>query len=390
MKLFQTMPCRVKSYESALDGLNLTDKLLIAFNDVCNSGQGILMPAGYTDNVGSFIYIPLISKIFDLNINTSTFLFFTCYGILCILISLFGLFKLYNSKLSKIYGTSLIILLGLLFIIISDTYCFYGLTTLALITWWSKLFELKYEKYKNFILLFLITGFLIGFSHTVRGHSGTGILISIIILLIINVYFNREYKKLLSIFIIFIPILLINFQINKLKIESKNYLLENTEISSLKIDLNFHRAVWHNAYYNLGYLDDHSDKEVPLSTDGYSVKKAMEINPDIVLFSMEYEQLLKNEYLNFVKKYPLFFIKIIVSKLGVILMYIILFLNIGIYFLFKYKLSKFSAIFFGIGITFNSLFGILAEPDYTYLLGMFAFSSIYTIKILEDKYNYKV
>ena len=56
MKLFQTMPCRVKSYESALDGLNLTDKYLVAFNDICNSGNNIFMPAGYTD-CGSFIYI---------------------------------------------------------------------------------------------------------------------------------------------------------------------------------------------------------------------------------------------------------------------------------------------------------------------------------------------
>ena len=41
-------------------------------------------------------------------------------------------------------------------------------------------------------------------------------------------------------------------------------------------------------------------------------------------------------------------------------------------------------IFFGIGITFNSLFGILAEPDYTYLLGMFAYSSLLGTKLIED------
>ena len=30
--------------------------------------------------------------------------------------------------------------------------------------------------------------------------------------------------------------------------------------SSFAIDVNFNRALWHNAFYNLGYLDDHSDK----------------------------------------------------------------------------------------------------------------------------------
>ena len=387
MKFFQTMPCRVKAYQSALDGYNLTDKYLIAYNDVCNFAADILMPAGLSDYVGSYIYIPFLSSLFNITINQSTFLFFTCYGILCIFLSLFGLLKLYKSKLSKIYGTFSIIALGLLFIIISDTYCFYGLTTLALIPWWSKLLEFKYEKYKKFILLFFITGFLIGFSNTVRGHSGTGILLSITLLLVVNVYLSKEFRKLLSLIIIFVPILLINFQINNLKIEAKNYLLDNTNISSFAIDLNFNRALWHNAFYNLGYLDDHSDKNVPESTDFYSINTAKKINPEIVLFSEEYEKLLKNEFINFVKNNPLFFIKTISSKLGVIIMYIILFMNIGVYFLIKNKVKKGSFIFFILGIGFNSLFGILAEPDYTYLLGMFAFSSLFTVKILEDIKN---
>ena len=36
---------------------------------------------------------------------------------------------------------------------------------------------------------------------------------------------SKEFRKLLSLIIIFVPILLINFQINNLKIEAKNYLL---------------------------------------------------------------------------------------------------------------------------------------------------------------------
>ena len=35
MKPFQTMPCRVKSYEAALNGYEKTDTYLIAYNDIC-------------------------------------------------------------------------------------------------------------------------------------------------------------------------------------------------------------------------------------------------------------------------------------------------------------------------------------------------------------------
>ena len=36
-QLFQTMPCRVSGYQAALDGLNISETYLVAFNDICNS-----------------------------------------------------------------------------------------------------------------------------------------------------------------------------------------------------------------------------------------------------------------------------------------------------------------------------------------------------------------
>ena len=105
MKPFQTMPCRVKSYEAALNGYEKTDTYLIAYNDICNGGENILTPAGYTDYVGSFLYIPFFSDLMNIDIDTITILFYSLYGILCILISVIGLFKFYNTKPALIHGT---------------------------------------------------------------------------------------------------------------------------------------------------------------------------------------------------------------------------------------------------------------------------------------------
>jgi len=81
-QLFQTMPCRVKGYEAASEGFDITDTYLIAFNDICNNGANILSPAGYSDYVGSYIYIPFLSKLFDLTIeNTTIFFFFHSMGL---------------------------------------------------------------------------------------------------------------------------------------------------------------------------------------------------------------------------------------------------------------------------------------------------------------------
>ena len=384
MKPFQTMPCRVKSYEATLNGYEKTDTYLIAYNDICNGGENILTPAGYTDYVGSFLYIPFFSDLMNIDIDTITILFYSLYGILCILISVIGLFKFYNTKPALIHGTISILGVGTICILISDTYSFYGLTSLALITWWSKI-QIIAQNHRKFFIFIILTGFLIGFSNTVRGNSGTDVLISIICILTFNSFVNRNFSKLYIIILILLPVIIINFQISILKNKSKNYLETNTEVNKSH-DLNFVRAIWHNAYYGLGYLSI-NNKDVPEPSDVYSTKKAIEIKSDVIIYSKEYENILMNEYFNFVKKYPFLYLKIILSKTGVVIFYFLIFFNIGIYYLLKNKIKSETLIFFGTGVMINSLFGIAAEPDYTYLLGLFAYSSLLGTKLIEDKYS---
>ena len=116
-------------------------------------------------------------------------------------------------------------------------------------------------------------------------------------------------------------------------------------------------------------------------------KQLMSINPDVILHSKEYEMILKKEYFKFIKNEPLLYLKIIASKFGVILFYSILIINIGFIYIKKNKFNLNTNTFFLTGILFNSLLGIMAEPNYTYLLGLFAFCAMYTTKLIEDSYQ---
>ena len=379
----QTMPCRVTGYEAAYEGLNISETYLIAFNDICNNGKNAFSPAAYTDYVGSYIYIPIISKIFGSSIENSTIYFFLIYGLLCILFSLIGLFSLYKSKFAKIYGSFAIIFVGFLCIFISDTYSFYGLTSLALVTWWSRFQKMENNKIKKIFIFCLITGIIIAFSNSVRGHSGSDLLVSIFFVSIFLFYNKKIYKRVIIFSVILIPIFILNFYLKNLQDKAKTYLIKNTNAEE-KYDLNYVRAVWHNAYYSLGYLQL-ADTEKIEPTDVFSVKKAQEIDPYVKLFSKEYENVLKKEYFRFVKNNPLSFIKIILAKSAVVFLYFVIFFNIGIYFLFKNKFNIENFIFFLSGITFNGLLGVATEPNYTYLLGLFAYSSLYSINLIEDQ-----
>ena len=70
-----------------------------------------------------------------------------------------------------------------------------------------------------------------------------------------------------------------------------------------------------------------------------------------------------------------------------VFLYFLIFFNIGIYFLFKNKTKSETIIFFIPGILLNFLFGVAAEPNYVYLLGLFAYSSLFTTKLIEDHYS---
>ena len=392
MKLFQIMPCRLQGYQATLDGYLKTDKFLVAYNDVCNGGKDILIPSGISDHLGSFLYIPVISYKFNLDIELTKNIFFIGYGLICLFLSLFFFNKIKFNPLVKLYGNLSILSLFFLNIFIGDTYSFYGLTSLGLIPVCYLFFKNKLIIQKFYLISFsFFSGLLIAFSETVRGQSGL-----FIILCILTYYFMSERKqislKFISLFILIIPLIFSKTIINNFTEKRNLFFNENSELlNELKkrdIPIKHVRAMWHNAYYNLGFLS-YEKKDFPKNTDTFSLKKAKQINPDIIPFTKEYEKLLMQEYFKFIKQYPLYFIKISFAKLGVILMYLIIFINFGLYFLFKNKLNKIILFFFFPGIILNSLLGVAAEPDYSYLLGMFTFSSMMSV-YLHDRSDKKL
>jgi hypothetical protein len=379
--IFGIMPCRIKSYQATLDGFKLTNHHLVAYNDVCNNGANILMPAGYADDIGSYFFVPYLSNLLSLNVELTAKIFFSLYGLIALTIALFGINKLYTNKKSKIYGFIHITLLALLFIYVGDNYSFYGSTCIMLIPLWLILINTKKINLKNLILLSLFTGLIIGFSNIVRSHSGTSVLLSILIFFIFSKKIKKNILKIFSILIICMPIFIINLSFDYLKNKRAELLeLDKYKIKLIErgIETNNARAMWHNFYYSLGYL--YSAKEYyPQANDTNSLKKAQSIEPNIVLFSKKYENLLRKEYFSFILNNPMSYFETMAAKAGVIIFYIIIFTNISLLIFIKHKKINTTFYFFLVGIIFNSLFGIMATPEYSYLLGLFAYCVFFNI-----------
>ena len=388
MKLFQIMPCRLQGYKATLDGYTQTDKYLISYNDTCNGGSNIFTPSGIADHLGSFLYIPFLSEKLAISIDITSNFFFIGYGLICFLIAMIFFNKVEMNFKNKIYGNLTIVALFLINIFISDTYSFYGLTSLALIPIWYSIFINDYaSKTSNIIIYSIISGIFIAFSETVRGQSGLFIIICI---LIFYLFASKEKKllKIISIFILIIPLIISKYFFNSI-IQERNAFFDSKpklliELQERDIAVRNVRSIWHNAYFGLGFLSIEK-KDFPKNNDTYSIKKAKKLNPSIISFTKEYENLLMKEYFKFIKDYPLYFIKSLFAKFGVIFMYILLFFNFGIFKLSKYKYDEKIIFFFIPGIFLNSLLGFVAEPDYSYLLGMFTFTSLTSVYLLKKK-----
>ncbi len=388
MKVIQTMPCRVSAYEAIVEGFKKTNTHLISYDDKCSGGSNILSLGGHTDYVGSYFFIPNISRLFNLDINLATNLFYTSYGLFCILISLITFNYNNISNKLKIIGSLTIIFLGSFFIAISDTYSFYGLTSLAIIPFWDN-YLIKQKKIKTFYLIFfsLFSGFILGISNSVRGFSGTFVAIPIIMTMIIF-DFKKEYKiKFISIILIIIPIILVNNFFNNLLQKRDLYFIENPDLNKKLIErgkyLKNTRAVWHNAFYNLAFLKD-KNISMPEKSDSGSIKWARKINPKIKLFTEEYEKLLRDEYFKFIILNPSYFIKIVLAKFLILILYFIFFCNYGLYILYKETNHK-KIFFYTVGLIMFGSIGMATEPLYSYMLGFFAFSSLFTLSLIHKE-----
>ena len=229
-----------------------------------------------------------------------------------------------------------------------------------------------------------MVGIIISFGHLIRSHSGTDV---IIFILIGFVFFAKSYsykQKIISILILTLSMVLVFSWFNSIvekRIEYLSSIESNYELSGKRI-------MWHNIYYSLGYLPNSYGQvdgfENHEFSDTYAMKRALEINPDVKLWSSDYEEILRKETFSFTADHKLFFIQTILVKIGVMLVYIGLFMNIGLIMLLYYNTNiKFHLLFLS-GISFNMIFGVLTAPNYTYLTGLFLFSVLYSIYIIDS------
>jgi hypothetical protein len=384
MKFFQIMPCRYSGLENTLKGYDLTNVQLVAYDDKCLAGSEIYSPAGLADNIGSYYFIPKLVQLTGIELEIAIQLVYSGFVFLAFLSAAIAIWLFFQSLSGKLIGIMALAILSLVMAGIGDYYIFAGAIPMAIVPWLIYILKKPPINVKYLYLFFFLVGIIISVGHLFRSHSGTDVLIFMLISL---VFFAKSYsykQKTISILILTLSMATVFNWFNSIVDQRIEYL---SSIDS-NYELSGKRIMWHNIYYSLGYLPNSYGQvdgfEHHEPSDTYSVKRALEINPEVKLWSNDYEDILRKETFSFIAGHKLFFIQSISVKIGVMLVYIGLFMNIGLVMLFYYKTNiKFHLPFLSC-IIFNMVFGVLTEPDYRYLIGLFLFSVLYSIYIIDS------
>jgi hypothetical protein len=366
------MPSRYSHIIQAIMGYNKIRIPLIEFdgNNFC--------PSVTADDLGIYVIIPKIAHILHLSADNAINVFF--YGILIFsgLIGFLGFLALYKSLSERIIASAGLVLLMIFSARAGDVYLAYMVCAVSLIPW-CLYFE-KNGKFSYFFMFYMFFGGLaISFFNFIRAYSSFGVFIFIAILLGFSRKFTAKQKLLMMILMLFgtsLPIAYFKYAYNQYKTYATQYFPKNPLIMK-------NHVLWHNTYLGFSFLNIKNPENIQYD-DNYAAAKAQLINPGVINNSPEYEETLKQEIIRLIKHHPVFIIFTIFAKIGILLLYLLIFANIGLLCAILYRKPwHIEGAFLG-SLLFNSIFPLLTLPFSEYSLGFITTAALYGIVSINE------
>ena len=337
----------------------------------CNGSA--LMPSFAADDLGIYILIPKLAHVLHCSIDTAISIFFN--GILfgSFLAGLAAFFLLYRSWLSRIisfFCLSSLVLFS--FFKVGDVYVLYVSSALALIPW--TLYFLTTNNFIAFSFFNFFAGIYIGFAHYCRSFSSLATLLCILVLIACSrIVLARKIFLLISmLFGLSASMFYVTSEYNRYVLYVKNNFPEYS------VSQNGH-VFWHTVFCGFGFLNFNNKDNIQWN-DTCGEQRALSIDSEATIDKTErYEAVLKNEVITILKKQPLFFIFTVWAKIGVLLLYFLLFAHVGILAAFLFPSPWYINLAFFVALACSALFPIVAIPTYTYSLGFMVFTVLWSV-----------
>ncbi|HEX2978583.1 MAG TPA: hypothetical protein VHO47_05670 [Candidatus Babeliales bacterium] len=380
-------PGRYEVLKYLLAGLKKTGNSLIEYDGTTLTP--IFTRANSVDDIGLFIIVPHIAHFFNIALDQAIDIFF--YGLwgLSTFLGMIGIFLIYR-KFPIYCGAALVSLIScsiFSLFYVREVYFLYSFTVIACVPIAVYFFK-EHMASPWFFPVAFIGGSLCGFAHIIRSYSGLGVALWFLISLWLTKSLKLPlYKKLLLSVLFIAGISFFPLYTKKIEKESTQYL--TTHIPSFLPTAHVHPH-WHNFYLGFGFLGFLSPNAIEYA-DGWALDEARQIIPGIDFGDERYDPIVKKLALNFMLRNPLFIILNLWSKIGVLFYYLLRYLHVSIFFIFR-KITREKLIPFLSGLAAYSIFPLLTVPANAYTLGLVVFAYInaliyFTDRFIEDPFS---
>ncbi|MBI4022812.1 hypothetical protein HY375_01460 [Candidatus Berkelbacteria bacterium] len=361
------MQSRQDSLEQALHGLERTGTPLVS-----ELPDGQLAPAGFTDDVGIYWFIPALARWLDIPVDQAQVVFFWGLMVSALVVGLIATWRLFRSWPERLVATIALGLLATYGLFIWDVYVISAIAPLLLIP--AFLAFLDGGKVSRWHAgFFFLAGLLMASSNLIRSHSGTVVLIFMVVALGSVPTLALKTRVAFALFLV-AGLAVIQLVFTGLIANRDAYLVAH-QPGYLPVE-DVH-PIWHNLYIGFGYLAPPFNPFGITYSDTVADQAARSVNPDVDYVSAEYEAILKQQVFEILRTEPRFFFDTIFAKLGIVFFFLLKFANLGLVAKLITRLPAWQEWAFWAAMAFGALPGLLVIPTPHYLLSFLALATLY-------------
>jgi len=366
--VFYVMSSRMGQLQIALAGWNLTGLPLVG------KAPTYWAAAGFTDDVGLYYFVPLLSRLLNWPLEKSLDLFLggaTLLGVLGAGWFLALAFRTVRARAVTALGLTLLVAQALR---VSDLYVLllFTLAPAAAFIVWA-------EKTKPRLgwawMAALPLGILYGYANRVRSQSGMAALLLLGSWLALTDRFPRR-AKYAAVALVLAGMAVPRAHFGSME-KARDAFLEShiPGFEAKKIQ----HPIWHNIYIGLGYLPNPYGLSY---SDTVAANRVKAVAPEVAYCSAEYEKVLKRETILFARQHPGFVAETLAAKMARVLWLVFLYANLGLLYLPFVRPPPRLWMPFIPAALFTALPGILVMPEKTYLFGLLSLSVVFGLAMI--------
>jgi hypothetical protein len=366
--ILYVVPSRAEDVRNAVAGYEATGVPLVAFDGTS------FTPAGASNDVGMFYFIPKISAAFGLDAAFATEVFLLLILLGGLISGAVASWVLFSHWYSRAVALVALTLLGVVAAFMGDQYLIAPAVTAGLMLPFLYVHRCNLGDTPTGVFL-LIVGVVAGLGHVTRAHAATAVVLAIATVIVCSRGRSLARRGLLL-----LPLLIGS---------TAAPLLFKQVVARREAFLSAQRAdyqpvyaahpFWHSVYIGFGFL---SNPYVPAYRDEVAIARVNAVAPGTPYVSREYERVLRSEVFRLVRDRPALVVGTLFAKLGVVLLHLVIFANAGLIAALRRRNPPPVEAAFWVALGFSALQGLLVMPWPGYLSGFIAFAALYGVVTL--------